>query len=313
MTLPDGTDQEEIDALKNLLTEEGLTFAQMTLKQTRFIHDDKESYAYVITGENELFGDYLTLTDVIDGEILIPDEMEVYVPERLHETFGIDPGDTLSVHDQDMKLHTFTLNNIFRNYIGRNIYLSKDVFESVFGEGNPENRFLIRTGDRDKDGILAKIRETFPRADAERTDQLPALVAGFWSRMFHTLIFVMTGLSVIMSVFVLLNLVNIFVGRRKNELIIMGVNGFSYRQRIGYLLRETIATTLLGLILGTALGSIMTNYLVRVIEPTDSMFDRSIQPLAWLVASLLEGFFALLINFFAFRRVKQYQMTDLTR
>jgi hypothetical protein len=39
-----------------------------------------------------------------------------------------------------------------------------------------------------------------------------------------------------MSVFVLLNLVNIFVSRRKNELIIMEINGFNYRERIGYLL-----------------------------------------------------------------------------
>ena len=93
----------------------------------------------------------------------------------------------------------------------------------------------------------------------------------------------------------------------------MAVNGFSYRQRIGYLLRETVATTVLGLVIGMAGGWALTDYLVRIIEPTDAMFDRSIQPVAWIIACVIETIFALLINFFAFRRVKQYQMTDLTR
>ncbi len=313
ITIPNGTSEDTIEKLKEMLKNEELPFAEMYSAQTRFIHDDKEEFVRVISGDNAYIGDYLIFSDM-EGKSRYPlDAQRVLVPVRLRESFDIKPGDEIIFYDTDMKQHKSTAGETIRNYIGRNIYLSEDVYRNIFGEDGEKNLLLVRTGDRAKEEVIQEIRQAFPRMTVERTDTLPDAVSGFWTRVFRTLIAVMTGLSILMSVFVLLNLVNIFVGRRKNELIIMAVNGFSYRQRIGYLLRETIATTALGLLLGTGGGCLLTNYLVRIIEPTDAMFDRSIQPLAWLIACGMEAVFALLINFFAFRRVKGYQLTDLTR
>jgi ABC-type antimicrobial peptide transport system permease subunit len=123
----------------------------------------------------------------------------------------------------------------------------------------------------------------------------------------------MTALSILMSVFVLLNLVNIFVSRRKNEVIIMAVNGFSWAEQRGYLLKETITTTVFGLLLGVAGGYGMTDFLVRVVESGDSMFVRSFNPKAWLFAAAAESLFALIINAISYRRLKKLKLTDITR
>ena len=121
----------------------------------------------------------------------------------------------------------------------------------------------------------------------------------------------MITLSVIMSFFVLLNLVNIFVSRRQNELIIMGINGFSIHEQIGYLMRESVVTTVAGLGIGTLIVALITETLVRIIEAPDTMCDRSVNWSALTIAVAVEALFALLINLMAFRAVKHLGTEDL--
>ena len=115
-----------------------------------------------------------------------------------------------------------------------------------------------------------------------------------------------------MSVFVLLNLVNIFVRRKKNEIIIMAVNGFDHKEQIGYLLRETIITTVCGLIAGVLAGWAMTEPVVRTVEVGEMLFVRDFNVIAWIIATGMEAVFAITINFFAFRYVRSFDITELT-
>ncbi len=96
-------------------------------------------------------------------------------------------------------------------------------------------------------------------------------------------------------------------------MIIMGANGFSYPERIGYLLRETVLMTVLGLLVGILVGAGLTSFLVRTVEAADTTFNRSVSPISWGIACLLEAGFALAINAFAFRSVKKLDFTDLTK
>ena len=209
-----------------------------------------------------------------------------------------------------MKPHAYTVDGIYRSYIGRELVVPKDLYDSVFGESEAASALLVRTND--PTALAAEIQKDFPTLTVNSTSKIPEHLSGM-RRLFDALILVMMSLSVLMSVFVLLNLVNIFVGRRKNEVIIMGVNGFSYSERIGYLLRETVVTTVLGLLLGTLMGFFLTDTLVMAVEGADTMFRRGFNPKAWIIACLIEAAFAILINLFAFRRVKKYQLTELTK
>ena len=54
----------------------------------------------------------------------------------------------------------------------------------------------------------------------------------------------------------------------------MRVNGFSIKQTKGYLTREAVLTTVIGLAAGILIGSLLTPYAVRILEPADLQFDR---------------------------------------
>jgi putative ABC transport system permease protein len=202
--------------------------------------------------------------------------------------------------------------DVCRNYFGRNLYISKEDYVATFGEQPQYNTLLVRVNKAKEGGFVSKLQEKFPQVTVVYTDVMPQAYEDPAS-LFHIMVFVMTLLSIVLSVFVLSNLVAIFVQRRNNELIVMGINGFSFSQQIGYLLKETLITTCMGLLLGTVMGCVMTAFVVKMVEGADAMFVRTPDPKAWLFAVAMEALFALCINLVAFRRVKHLSLTDFTR
>jgi ABC-type antimicrobial peptide transport system permease subunit len=115
-----------------------------------------------------------------------------------------------------------------------------------------------------------------------------------------------------MSFMILTNLSNIYVIRKKRELTVMRVNGFSIRQTKGYLAQESLVTTLIGLALGVLAGVLLAPFATATVEPADLQFDKSLHILAWIAAAGLEGLFALIIYSITFRQIKHFNLRDIT-
>lgn len=110
---------------------------------------------------------------------------------------------------------------------------------------------------------------------------------------------------------ILTNLANIYVSRKKKELIVMRINGFSIHKTIQYLARETIETTVLGLTLGVVAGILGNETVMRLLEQPDVQFIRTFNPLAWIIAVGLESLFAIIIYSTAFARVKHLNFREI--
>ena len=92
----------------------------------------------------------------------------------------------------------------------------------------------------------------------------------------------------------------------------MRVNGFSVGEVIGYMIRETVLTTALGILLGLALGSGIAYKIIRSMEQAFFQFDRRISFFAWLMGAVITVVFTVIINVLALRRVKNLKLTDVT-
>lgn len=303
-------DESDIDKLEEAVLESGATCARIYKKQTVYRFENKEEYVNVIAAGSDIYQDYIHLIGSDGKEIPVPDKNSVLVQNRISERLGVKAGDDITLFDENLKPYKLQVSGTARNYIGRVMYLSEDTFKSVFGTESAPDTLLVRLNGLDSDTFSNMLSDRFPDVDISFTDTMPGLYLGL-TDAFNALIYVLITLSVIMSVFVLLNLVNIFVSRRKNELVIMDINGFNHKERIGYLLRETIVTTALGLILGVLFGACMTEPVVKIIESPDTMCVRSFNWKAWAVAIAMESLFALIINMYAFRKVKRLNIGDL--
>lgn len=102
-----------------------------------------------------------------------------------------------------------------------------------------------------------------------------------------------------------------YIMQKKRELILMRINGFSYGELVGYLLRETVLTALTGILLGIAAGCGIGYYIVRSVELPYAQFDRGVYVPAWLYAAGITALFTVVINAIALRSVKKLKLTDL--
>lgn len=312
VTVADRGDEEAYDAVRVCLEEQGLEFAEARKINTVFRSGETEYFVSVIAAPERLFPDYLETTDIKGKQQYHPTDHGILVSNRIADKTGLRAGDEMEIFDEDYQPHTVTVGAVCRNYLGRNLYFSEGDYQALFGKEPEYNTFLVRMERSARDTLREALKERFSGVSVEYTDELPDTLTGQCD-IFNVTVYVMLALSVLMSVFVLLNLVNIFVNRRRNEVIIMAVNGFSWSEQIGYLLKETVATTVSGLLLGIAAGCALTEPLVRIVEGQDSMFVRSFNLRAWLFAAVAETVFALIINAISFRRLKKLKLTDITK
>ena len=118
-------------------------------------------------------------------------------------------------------------------------------------------------------------------------------------------------LAIAMAGVVLLNITNMYVLQKKNELTIMRINGFTVKQTIHYVIRETVITTFLGIIFGVGLGSGLAYKIIRTMEKQFLQFDRSLSFTAWAVGILMTLGLIILVNGVALRPVKNLKLRDI--
>ena len=304
-------DKEQFFELKSDLDNEDAEYVTANVTSTLMRFGKKDVGVEIFCGKEEMFPDYKELTDMNRTIAYFPEGEGILISNRLAEKNGIDIGDTVQIYDDSLSTHSVMVKGIVRYYYGSVIFLSEEEYRNIYAKNPEDNRLLLRVNG-DKEKMYEELSERYQQLSYTKTDQMPESFLGI-AKMFTVLVIIMTGLSIMMSIFILLNLVNILVQGRKNELIIMSINGFNYKERIGYLLKETVAITIIGLSLGTIIGCAMTESLIRTVEGGAAMFVRSVSPVSWVWAVLLESSFALVINFVAFRKIRYFQMTDITR
>ena len=120
----------------------------------------------------------------------------------------------------------------------------------------------------------------------------------------------LTVAAALMAWFVLLNLINMYLIRKKTELIVMRVNGFTTKETKRYISMESVITTII-ILLGLVAGTGIAWYIQRLLEKPQMGFIHSLCPEAWIPASVITAIFALVINVVAMRKIKDLRLTDI--
>ena len=118
-------------------------------------------------------------------------------------------------------------------------------------------------------------------------------------------------LSGIMSMFVLLNLANMYLLSKHTELTIMRINGFTIKETIGYAIREVLFTTSLGIILGVILGAIIVAGILRNMEQVHLMFIRTPNIPSCVLGALITSIFTFCIYAKAMKNVSRLNLKDI--
>ncbi len=264
-----------------------------------------------VVDDAERFKEFYSLRDISNHEIDLSEDgmmtsIEMMIKDKLYD------GRKVTLVTGGLRMVEVEVNGHFLLHAGRSVIMTSDYYRKVFDSEPDLNTFLIKTGDGDTDAICNELLEYPGVSGISRPADIRISKAGL-IKLYTAVVYIVIVFSIILSFMILLNLSNILVAHRMKELLTMRVNGFAHSQVIGYLVRELVATTSLGLLLGLAIGIPVTSISMPAVEAQGFMYLRMVYVLAWVLAVFCNTLFAVVINAVAFRKIKKVPLTDITK
>ncbi len=255
-------------------------------------------------------GDYYVRIDTNTGLPAAGGNDGIWIFQRLAETLLIGPGDTLTLYDASMDPHIVRIAGVFTVYVGQTVIMSPEAYQETFGTEAVCNSFLVNAPDQDVLEIMDRVSGikgyTGAFDSASRYDHVKELA----SALDYISIMFIAGAG-LMAYFILLNLVNMYVHQKKTEITIMRINGFYVREVIHYVSMELIVSTVLGILSGLVLGSLLTYRVITLLESIALHFIRDISISSCIIATLFTILFTFLVSAVALRNVKNLRLSDI--
>ncbi len=267
--------------------------------------------AELICGDLEKINEYHHLNDWKTGKALTPTDEGVFIPRRVAEIYGLKVGDEMELSLGGVRPGTVRIAGIFENYIGKSIFLSEKYFKTIYGRSALQpNTFLVQLRGADADSLEKSMHqidgfEVMTRADTDKS------IIESSTSMINTVVLLFILIAAVLAGVVQMNLTNMYILQKRRELIIMRVNGFSTKEVVNYVLRETVVTTVCGILFGLAAGSALAHWIVRTLEQEFIRFGRGIDLIAWLIAIGMTILFTVIVNAIALRDVRHLKLTDI--
>ena len=121
---------------------------------------------------------------------------------------------------------------------------------------------------------------------------------------------ILIGAAALLAFVVLYNLNNINITERKRELATIKLLGFYPGELAAYVYRENIILTALGIVVGLFLGTWLTTYVLNTVEIDMLMFGRGIDPMSYMMASLITALFSVIVNIVMYFRLEKIDMIE---
>ncbi len=283
------------------------TFGTTTLKNEENI----VTTIYVTDDSN--FYNFLHLRN-IDDRSQGKAQNGIWVNIGYAENNNAKKGDTLKFTDALGGSHNFKIEGVYDYYLmNYQIVMTKSTFEKEFaGRKYEPNIFLIKTNDIGFDEFksdLSGIEGITSIQDYYKSQK--NLFDGFLI-ISRAVVFVYLLLSVLLAVFILLNLYTMFVREKKNEIIILMINGYSRKSVEKYFYIDTLILTILGTVIGLAVGIINGRMSLDSFNNNATHFLNEINIPACIIGVLFSFTLSFIMCKIALKKVKNFQCSDIS-
>ncbi|WP_026523400.1 ABC transporter permease [Butyrivibrio sp. MB2005] len=260
--------------------------------------------------------DYSTGRSLFDGNSQDISKLSdgIIITNRLSELYNLSVGDNIELIDDMGIPHNTKVSGIMKNYIGRFAIISKSLYENLVDDNFANNTYLIRTGNLSQedstDTIIANISELQGFDNYSPSSELTDMFRNVMI-VLNLIVWLLIVLSGVLSMFVLLNLANMYLISKHSELTIMRINGFTVKETVIYAVREVIITTSIGIFFGIVFGAVMVYSIIRKMEQVHLMFVRTPDVSAWVISALITVAFSAGIYYIPMSKIKDLSLTDL--
>ena len=291
----------------------GVTDYLQTYRAPAFaIEGATEQDAYIIVPQNaEFLGEYIKLHSRTHKTEYTPDDNSVIITEKLARILGVKEGDTIAFKlgkDAD-KTVDIQIKGITENYVYHYVYMTPAVYKMLFGQSASLNTLLVRTNLYDEESFKKTIINLNGVTSVTMNTELQEQAAKTTDSLMVIVILMIISAALLAFV-VLYNLNNINITERRRELATLKVIGFYPDEMRKYVYRENVILTVVGMIIGTALGILLHMFVMRSVETQSIMFGSHIKWMSYLFSVVLTADFALVVNYIMNFKLKKIDMVE---
>ncbi len=273
--------EEELDKLTHFLqsdqVRQSLPVAFEQLNQTVDENGQRKNLSISLyISDRRDFGNQVSLESSTGQPIKLSDR-GIVLTEKLAQIYGVSVGDKLSLTLEDKEV-SVRVEAVADMYAGHFIYMTDSYYEQVTGKQKTANAYLVQLKDSQLGHIqtLASQLLAMPavRSLVQNTSLIDMLttIAG----SLQTIMTILVILSILLGLVILYNLTIINMSERIRELSTIKVLGFHNREVTMYIYRETIALSLIGMLVGLVSGTYLHKLLLAMIGSDSIRFNPSV-------------------------------------
>ena len=317
VSLKEEKEGEELQKVKDEIAEnEQVTeILGANIQSVKIIKNDNNQNIQLIVPEDvNKIENFISLRSRTNkDEKYVPDDSGVIITEKLSKLLEIKEGDTITLENADGDRAEVQVAHITENYILHYLYMSPDLYNTIYDARIEPNTILAKTND-----LTEEQQNELARTLLQDEDNISGL--SFTSDSSETLEVVMNNMDMVvwiliiaaglLALVVLYNLLNANISERIRELATIKVLGFYDREVYEYIGRETIILTILGILVGLVGGYYLTMYILKTCEIDMLMFDPEIRVLSYVLGVVITVVFAVIVNVITYFSLKKIDMIE---
>ncbi len=257
-------------------------------------------------------GGFLDFHSRTEPDVYSLQENGAILTEKAAEVLGVEPGDTVTLEDDNMGEKEVTIGAVCENYMGHYLYLSPDYYEELFGKQARYNGVLFKVKEGQEDQIEkvgSSLLENNNVLNVSYTSSIEDQIDDML-RSLNLIVVVLIISAGMLAFIVLYNLNTINITERKRELATIKVLGFYDTEVAAYVYRENVLLTLIGAAAGMILGWVLLQFVVVTVEVDDVMFGRVIDFTSYLYSFLFTLGFSMFVNWVMYFKLKKIDMVE---
>ncbi len=299
------------DELTNVLTENTEDYTLLYTGAWDLLYGKKVKSVTVNAADSfENMEKYFDLHTVKGEKLTPPAEGEAVVSHSIAERYGIKKGSMMKLRDENMRELNVKVTGVFENHVYNVVFLGRETMEKQLGESVHVNYAFLNF----KDGA-----DTYKTTAAlSKNGNITAVMVFVdlkerLSKMMSSLDYIVLIVIVCaagLAFIVLYSLTNINITERVREIATIKVLGFFRHETSSYVLRENLALTAFGTVVGLGVGILLHAFVMAQIRVDLVDFSVRILPKSFLFSTLLTFLFNFIVDLFMVLKLERINMAE---
>ena len=272
----------------------------------------EENVQIIVPNNNTDFNTLINLTDVKSKNNLSLPKDGVLLTDKAAQLLGVEAGDTITLKDTDENETNVKVTNVVENYVYHYIYMSKSMYENLYGKSFDSNVILTKDFNLDnetEDNFVKDLMNMPEVASVTRISTAMNMMNDTMKSLNYVVVILIVSAGLLAFV-VLYNLSNVNISERIRELATIKVLGFYDKEVYLYITRETIILTAIGLVLGLVAGYFLDFFILETCEINMLRFRKFVAPLSFVFAALITILFTIIVNIVTYFALKKIDMIE---